>query len=221
MICISGLLNTAELGKVTCVLAAARFVDGRGTAGSRAAQVKHNEQLATDDPVRPELEQLVLDRLANHPLVDAYALPSRFSRPMFSRYRSGMRYGLHTDDALMGADRDLRTDLAYTLFLSAPRDYDGGELVIHDASGERELKLDGGSVVVYPATELHRVSEVTRGERLAAVGWLQSHVRNVEQRSVLFELQSARAALSGRQYDTAVDCVARTHSNLLRIWAGS
>jgi PKHD-type hydroxylase len=72
----------------------------------------------------------------------------------------------------------VRTDVSFTLFLSAPESYDGGELVIDSAAGEDAFKLGPGSVLTYPSTTLHRVAPVTRGQRLAAVGWVRSYIRD-------------------------------------------
>ena len=88
--------------------------------------------------------------------------------------RQGMAYGKHVDNALMGpkGGRE-RSDVSITVFISDIDEYDGGELVIHSPFGVQEVKLPSGSVVVYPSSSLHEVTEVTRGERLVAVTWAQ------------------------------------------------
>jgi PKHD-type hydroxylase len=122
-----------------------------------------------------------MQALGKHPLFNAAALPMRLRAPIFSRYRPGMSYGLHVDDALMGGANPVRTDLALTLFLSDPADYDGGELVIESGGLAQGWKLPAGDAILYPANTLHRVAEVTRGERHAAILWVQSHVRGPPQ----------------------------------------
>jgi len=89
----------------------------------------------------------------------------------------------------------VRTDVSFTLFLADPESYDGGELVIETAAGEDDLKLPAGSMVAYPSTALHRVAPVTRGERLVAVGWAQSYVRDAARREILFDLETAKRRL--------------------------
>jgi PKHD-type hydroxylase len=135
---------------------------------------------------------------------------------MFSRYEPGMNYGSHVDDALM---QGLRTDVSFTLFLSDPESYDGGELVIETASGEDAIKLDPGALVAYPTTTLHRVNEVTRGERLAVVGWARSFIRDAAQRELLFDLDTARRQIFAREGKTAeFDLISKSAANLMRMW---
>ena len=112
--------------------------------------------------------------------VDALgALPLRAAAPLYARYVPGMAYGEHLDDPIMGGEGPpYRSDVAVTVFLSGPGDYDGGELVVRLPFGEQRVKLAAGDAVLYPAGSLHHVSPVTRGERLVAVTWVQSVVRD-------------------------------------------
>ena len=127
-----------------------------------------------------------------------------------------MHYGSHVDDALMDG---MRTDVAFTLFLSDPKSYAGGELTIESPSGEDTFKLDAGSLVAYPATSLHRVADVTRGARLAAVGWARSFVRDQARRELLFDLDTARQQMFARDGKSAeFDLVSKSLANLLRMW---
>jgi PKHD-type hydroxylase len=135
------------------------------------------------------------------------------TRLILSRYGEGQTYGSHVDDALM---QGLRTDVSFTLFLSDPAIYDGGELIVQDTLEDRAIRLTPGSLVIYPSTSLHRVAPVTRGSRLAVVGWAQSWVRSAEKREILFDLDRSIAALdAGDLRQTLL----KTRSNLLRMWA--
>lgn len=128
-----------------------------------------------------------------------------------------MAYGSHVDDALMGG---MRTDVSFTLFLSEPDTYDGGALVIETSAGEDDVKLPAGSLVAYASTTLHRVAEVTRGARLAAVGWARSYIRDPAQREVLFDLDTAHQSLFQKSGKTPeFDLLSKTSANLLRMWA--
>lgn len=139
---------------------------------------------------------------------------------MFSRYQGGMYYGTHIDNAIMGDEELMRSDLSLTLFLSDPANYTGGELVIESTQGEQAFKLDAGSMVVYPTTTLHRVEPVTEGERLAAVTWVQSLVRDAHNREILFDLDTVRDTLSQKSGKTAeFDLLSKSIANLLRKWA--
>ena len=141
--------------------------------GYQSAQAKDNAQLPENDPVARELGGLVLDALSRNATFFSAALPQRIYPPLFNRYAGGQSFGFHVDNAIRydrsrgGADA-IRTDLSATLFLSAPEDYDGGELVIEDTYGVQRVKLQAGDMVLYPGTSLHKVTPVTRGERIAS-----------------------------------------------------
>lgn len=209
-------LDEGEAAAMAARLAGARFGDGQASAGWHARHVKLNAQLAADDPaasIKGEVEAA----LRRHAIFTAATLPVRMQL-LINRYGPGQSYGTHVDDAFMGG---MRTDIAFTLFLSAPETYDGGELVIEGSSGEQRVKLPMGAAIVYPATTLHRVDAVTRGERLACVGWIESRVRDVAAREILFDLERARRALfSAQGKTTEFDLVSKSYSNLLRRWGG-
>lgn len=199
------------------------WVDGRVTAGHQGARVKHNLQIAEHSPLARELGDMVLGALERNPLFISAVLPARVYPPMFNRYQEGMTFGSHVDGAVRlvpGIGAKIRTDVSATLFISAPDEYDGGELLIEDTYGTHSAKLPAGDMVVYPATSLHRVAPVTRGARTACFFWTQSLVRNDEQRALLFDLDSAIQRLNASDADEA----ARVHltgcyHNLLRMWS--
>lgn len=214
---IADLLDQETISRLREWLAGATFEDGRATAGSEARQVKHNEQVDEDDANLRAMQKLVTRRLWKHPLFAMAAQPKVIRPPLFSRYVPGMAYGSHVDNALMGR---VRCDLSLTLFLSDPADYDGGALVIESASGEQDVKLAAGSGVLYPSTALHRVAPVERGQRLAAVTWVRSLVRDAARREILFDLETAWHGLSQRHGKLPeLDLLSKTSANLLRMWA--
>jgi PKHD-type hydroxylase len=192
------------------------FDDGRKTAGAFAALVKANDQAAASPALDAILAQ-VTRALSANALFTAAARPRLMSRLILSRYRVGQTYGLHVDDALM---QGMRTDLSFTLFLAPPDSYEGGALIIEDMFEARAIKLGAGDMILYPSTTLHRVEPVTAGERIAIVGWVQSHVRQADQREVLFDLDQTIAELHARDGKTPVlDSLTKTRSNLIRMWA--
>ncbi len=192
------------------------FEDGRATAGWSARAVKDNSQ--TRPGARTALLAKTVEKALRENAVFAAAVrPKAFARIVFSRYETGQSYGLHVDDPLIAG---LRTDVSFTLFLSDPRDYDGGALVLEEASGETEIKLNAGDAVVYPTSALHRVEEITKGVRLAAVGWVRSHIRLDSHREILFDLDLAAREVFDREGKTALfDRLAKAKSNLMRLWA--
>jgi PKHD-type hydroxylase len=210
-----------DLERVRMGLADLSWKPGKRTAGAAARGVKENLQADAADPRAQALERFVLDALKRHPLFEIAARPARFTRLIFSRYEPGMTYGAHTDDALMGAADDrVRTDLAFTLFLSERATYDGGELVVQSALGEQQIALEAGDAILYPAGSVHHVAPVTRGARLAAVGWVQSYIADPAQRELLFDLSVTRARLAeagaAREDLLTLD---KSISNLLRMWS--
>jgi len=139
---------------------------------------------------------------------------------LFSRYENGMSYGRHVDNALMGNQEFLRSDVSFTLFLSSPSTYKGGELVIESSDGDRTYKLEGGSAIIYPSSTLHQVEPVTEGVRLAAVGWIQSLVRDPNEREILFDLDTTRRSIFAKEGKTIeFDLISKSYANLLRKWA--
>jgi len=217
---IEGVLDEARLGAVREILAGAGFIDGRTTAGRDARRVKNNLELPVDDPRLAQLNNLVMGALVRHPRYRSAALPLRVAAPYYARYVPGMAYGEHVDDPIMQAESPYRSDIACTIFLSGPADYDGGELVVNTSFGEQSVKLPAGAAVLYPASSRHRVAEVTRGERLVAVTWIQSVVRDPERRALLDDLNQARESLGASDPDgDATARVNHTYVNLVRMWA--
>ncbi|MGE3142165.1 MAG: Fe2+-dependent dioxygenase [Hyphomonadaceae bacterium] len=215
MIVLAGVLEAEDLLRVRAELEGAVWRDGRATAGPAARAVKQNLQAAG----LGALGAFVLAALKRHPLFEIAARPKKISPVLFSRYEPGMEYGPHTDDALMGAEEDrLRTDLAFTVFLSDPDSYAGGALTIESAAGEQALRLSAGDAVLYSANTIHHVAPVKAGARLAAVGWAQSFVRDAGQREMLFDLSMLRAELGDSPRATRLK-LDKTISNLLRMWA--
>ena len=220
LVLIENLIDKETLTSLQSWMSEATFEDGRATAGGTAAKVKNNEQVSSDpnnrDPKLKEMQRLVLDQLWDNGLFYAAAQPKDILSPLFSRYTPGKSYGLHMDNAMMG---DMRIDMSITLFLSEPADYDGGELIVYFPTGERAIKLAAGSAVLYPTTALHRVAEVTKGQRLVAVTWIRSLVRDPAQREILFDLKTAHYRLADQFGKTAeMDMLSKTYTNLLRRW---
>ena len=213
------LLNPAQLQKIHELLAGAPFVDGKLTAGMAAARVKDNEELQQDPQLLQRLYRILMASVGQNARFRSFALPNRVADFIFARYRPDMHYGDHVDDPIMGGGK-FRTDVSMTVFLNEPDTYEGGELVIRTPFGDKQVKLAAGSAVVYPSSSVHHVADVTRGERLVALTWMQSFVRNAAQRELLFELDQAREYLLRNEPDTEhAKAVDRSYANLLRMWA--
>jgi PKHD-type hydroxylase len=214
---IPDILAPEELEYITSSLAQAEFVDGKLTAGWHAKLVKNNQQLKHSES-QQELKELIKKALSRNTLFQMAVRPKIVHSILFSRYDTGMSYGRHTDNALMG-DSFWRSDVSFTLFLN-PSTYEGGELVIEGADDEKAYKLEAGTMIVYPSTTLHRVEPVTKGTRFVVVGWVQSLVRDASEREILFELDTVRHAIFAKDGKTPeFDLIAKSVANLLRKWA--
>lgn len=221
---IESVLSKAEVAHCRSVLEGTQWVDGKITAGAQSALAKHNLQVPEDAPQARALGEIVLRALGRSSGFNSAAVPFRVFPPLFNRYDVGMKFGAHVDNAIRfigGPNIRVRTDLSATLFLTEPDDYDGGELVIEDTYGTQSIKFAAGDMVLYPATSLHRVEEITRGSRWASFFWIQSMVKDDGGRALLYQLDQSimktRAEL-GDKHEAVLGLTAVYH-NLLRKWA--
>jgi PKHD-type hydroxylase len=223
LISIPDVLTQEQVKVARAKLDAVEWVDGKVTAGYQAQRVKDNLQLPEGHPVAVELGDMVLQGLARSPLFMSAALPLKVFPPMFNRYTGGGHFGTHVDTAirqLVTTGQRIRTDLSATLFLTAPEEYDGGELIVEDTYGKHSVKLPAGHMVLYPATSLHLVEPVTKGARVSSFFWVQSMIRSDGDRAMMLELDTAiqRLAVEAPGSPVAVQLTGVYH-NLLRRWA--
>lgn len=225
IVSVPNVLDAQQVSDMRRQLDAAAWIDGRVTAGHQSARAKDNAQLPEDSPVARQLGETILAALERNPLFVAAVLPLKIFPPLFNRYQGGQAFGVHVDNAvrqIRGTPHRIRTDLSATLFLAAPEEYDGGELIVEDTYGAQTIKLPAGHMVVYPASSLHRVQPVTRGARIASFFWIQSMVRDDGERTLLFDLDLAIQRLNrdAPGHPSLVQLTGVYH-NLLRRWADS
>jgi PKHD-type hydroxylase len=216
-------LKPEQVAEARRVVDAAPWVDGKVTAGHQSAIAKHNVQVAEDHPPAVRLGESILTALSSNPLFVSATLPLKIFPPLFNRYSGGQSFGTHVDNAIRkisGIPERVRTDVAATLFLTNPEDYDGGELCIEDVYGVRRIKLPAGDLVLYPADSLHQVTPVTRGARTCAFFWIQSMIRDNAKRAILLDLDLAiqRLTKDHPTHPSGVQLMGVYH-NLLRQWA--
>ncbi len=220
MLQIHPLIAPEPLAVMRKALSGADFVDGRLSAGSAAARVKANQELDPGTETARNLARILMGHLYASAEFRNAALPLRAATPIFARYAPGMTYGDHIDDPVMGQEHKFRCDVAVTVFLNDPEEYEGGELMVRTTFGEQRVKLPAGDAVVYPASSLHRVEPVGHGERLVAVTWIQSMVRDPARRELLYELAQAREhMLQTAPEAEATRQVDHSYTNLVRMWA--
>jgi PKHD-type hydroxylase len=222
MLHIPGVLAPDQTAQFRQDLQRADWTDGRATAGHLSAQVKDNQQLREDHPLARRLGEVLLSAVERNAQFMSAALPARIVPPLFNRHAGGQSYGRHIDGSIRpvaGSPVRVRTDLAATLFLSQPADYDGGELVIEGDAGIQRIKLPAGDLILYPATTVHQVTAVTRGERLASFFWIESLVREAGRRRMLFDLDKTIQALTAESasQESVLQLTALYH-NLMREW---
>jgi PKHD-type hydroxylase len=223
MVHIPNVLTPEQVARCRDVMTRAEWIDGNATSGHQSRNVKYNLQLPEESQEALELGDMVHRALYKSPLFMSAVLPHQVFPPLFNRYDAGMTFGAHVDNAIRTHPQQpvrIRTDVSATLFISAPEDYDGGELVVEDTYGTHEVKLPAGDLIIYPATSLHNVTPITRGARIASFFWTQSLIRDVSKRALLFDLDMSIIQLTRDHPDhrSLVSFTAVYH-NLLRQWA--
>ena len=189
--------------------------DGKKTAGNLASKVKNNLQLNRDTDISKKNAAFIVEKLLNNLLIKSFALPKKVHGIMFTKSSIGMKYGRHVDNAYMSSGR---ADLSFSIFLNKKNDYEGGELVVENINTENKFKLNEGEVIIYPSTYLHSVEEITKGERLVCVGWIESYVKSIEEREYLFDIDAgARGILAKYGRSDELDLIFKSYSNLLRV----
>ncbi len=221
LVTIPKVLNKEDISVIQDLMATANFHQGTASAGSEAIRVKNNHEMFISEVETQRLNNLVMGKLVQNPTYIAAAFAKRIAAPFYAKYTKGMHYGNHIDDPVMGpANQRYRTDVSITIFLNDPDAYDGGELIISTAFGEQRVKLNAGDVVMYPSSSTHQVAEVTSGERLVAVTWLQSTIRDPARREILYNLSQARETMIKTVPESAeLEQVSNSYVNLLRMWS--
>lgn len=219
---VAAISDPAIFADIGAAIAKLEWQDGRKTAGKVAALVKDNEQAIMANPAGRALQQLLMPLIIGNPIVRAAVRPRRHSNLLVSKTQNGGHYGAHVDNALMGkGEARIRTDVSFTLFLSDPSEYEGGELVVQTAGMTQTIKEPPGHLVLYPSTSIHEVTPVTSGTRIVAVGWIESLIRCEVQRELLFDMQNTRNSLSAKLPADAPELlmIDKSIANLMRMWS--
>jgi PKHD-type hydroxylase len=198
IVTIDNFLAKDDLDAILERVDAARFQDGAVSAGGGNLEVKNNREMAPEKQYVDVVK--VVERAIRESVELNYAVfPRTVTRAIVSRYEEGMSYGVHIDSPIIGfmvqnqafgpfGQNYVRSDFSMTVFLADPESYDGGELSFGSPWGTQRYKLPAGTAVAYPTGIPHEVTPVTRGVRLAAVLWMQSMIRDHEQRRLVSDL---------------------------------
>ena len=224
MIVIEKILSEEEINHYRQQLVECPWGDGGKTAMGMAASVKNNNQADSSDAKVSQLANHLLSRIGETPKIVSAALPHKIFPPCFNRYSETEEYGYHVDSAIMRIPNTadvLRSDVSMTTFLSEPEEYDGGELIISTEFGQQQIKLPAGYAVVYPSSSLHKVTAVTRGQRLAAITWMQSMISDASIRQNLYQLdQTIQTLIKENNTSRAeLDNLHNVYHNLIRQFA--
>ena len=211
------LLNTEDINLIHKELEkfSQDWEDGKKTAGTYASKVKNNMQLKRESEVSKKFTKFIINKLNRDQLIKSFSLTKKIHGTIFTKSTKGMKYGRHIDNTFMSSGR---ADLSFTLFLSNEDKYQGGELIIENMNTKNKFKLSAGQILIYPSTYLHSVQEVTQGERLVLIGWIESYVKSIEEREYLFDLDAgARGILAKNGRSDELDLIFKSYSNLLRV----
>ena len=91
-----------------------------------------------------------------------------YDAPMIMEYGKGCHYDWHIDVGKAVPNRKL----SFTIQLSKPEDYEGGDLEFLGTEINTDAFRQQGTCIIFPSFLAHRVSKVKSGTRLAIVGWI-------------------------------------------------
>jgi len=210
------LLTPEEVQKIRSFAESHDFTDGKTT--NEEYSLKKNLQANMSDPAAQQASAIVQNAIVRNQWVRDFCIPKALAAPLVTKYLPGMAYGEHVDTHLVAGNPAVRVDVSCTVFINDPADYDGGELVIRMGDKELKVKEKPGGAVFYPSTHLHRVAPVTRGERLTAITFIESHIRDLQRREILFMLQDFLHENGAGLANDAQMQLEYVRTNLLRMW---
>jgi PKHD-type hydroxylase len=214
---IEKLLDPGEVQRLQEIAARIRFVDGKAT--NPHTTVKHNLQADQSTSDSSEASSIVFQAFRRSRDFEDFALPQMIAPPLLTKYGPGQHYGEHIDagEIIVGNQR-IRTDLSCTVFLNDPDSYEGGEL--ESRLGNRTMMYKGqpGDAIVYPSTTYHQVKEVTKGERLVAITFIQSRLPDSLLREILYELGEVYAYEADNMKWENRNRLEFVQQNLKRLW---
>lgn len=212
------IFNKDEITKLVDLLGTSgKWVDGRTTAGKKSGRVKNTLVFKFNDPgSESNFLNQVSTGLRNSKKIENFCFIKDIFSMRISKMSAGHYYGLHSDIIVT---ENFRADISFTLFLSNPEDYQGGELCVLLNGEWEKIKLPMGSVFLYPAGTCHKVEEVQSGERLILRGLIQSNIKNHQHREILSMLSVCTNKLFDDQYDMeTTQQVNQCVNNLKRLW---
>lgn len=90
----------------------------------------------------------------------------------YTSYDKDEFYKKHIDTGSTLFVGDTCRKLSFSVQLTPPEEYDGGELLIYHSEEPLVAPKNLGSITYFPSFLLHEVKPVTRGKRVSLVGWV-------------------------------------------------
>lgn len=212
-------LSAAEVSQLQKIATTSTFVNGRITNPHN--KTKKNEQIDRTAPGFQQSSQMMAQAFVRNERFNNFAMPNRLAPPLLCKYEEGMSYGAHSDVAFLRLQQPpmLRSDISATIFLNDPGSYEGGELIMHLEDRPVPIKLAAGGLVAYPSTTLHEVAEVTSGQRLVAITFIQSQIIDERQRHMIYQLGEVSALEGMNMKPENRNLLDLVRHNLSRMWS--
>lgn len=176
-------MNFVKFGKLTnrelksVLKEVASFRDNAGTAGLYSEKTNEKIDLSFRNSliVFPKLDVAphtynILQSVIIEQCLDLDYDFTKISEIQYARYEEGGLFKWHSDVISKPTDLELR-GFTFTMNLSNPKDYEGGELLLKHNGKEYQLDKEPGSYVIFPSFLLHQASIVTKGVRESMVVW--------------------------------------------------
>ena len=220
---IKGLLNESQLAQIDAILDEILWEDGAKTANAGAKKIKNNLQCTgTSEPLR-RINTILINAIRNNGTIKNVYMPNEIIYPLLNKHTEGYFYGKHTDRPMRLKAKEgkyVRCDCTMIIFLSNKEDYEGGNHTIYDNDAINGYKLDKWVMLIYPTSYLHEVGEITSGERICSVSWMQCSIADAHERNMMadaFKLTNIVAQLTNDLNANGI--AARLWSNLARKWS--
>jgi PKHD-type hydroxylase len=165
-------LNEDELSEIKKFLSHVEWRDGLKTVTGIKKDIKNN--LESSDA---KVNKIIMNSMDRDLLFHSFVIPKSSNSCILSKMMIGGYYHVHHDSYENG-------DYSTTVFLNEPNEYEGGELCLFIDNEEVTIKLNAGESVTYPTGIFHKVNEVTSGERIVAVFWTHTNLKDGFMREV-------------------------------------
>ena len=193
------------------------WISGKNTATGTAKTVKNNLELSRTKE-KLKFSEEINNYLFTNPSVNDTIFPRKLVGSLFARTAAGMNYGPHLDDP---TTIEGRRDISFTFFLTNPKEYEGGELIIYIQPEKKIVKLQEGEIIFYPTKYLHEVKTVNQGERMVCVGWIESMIPRDEDRDSLRLFKSGLDEIVAKDgYTQTVQKLHIAYNNIKRGFLG-